>query len=334
MYLKYFILTVVLLFGLTTFAQDFNEIKDKEIELVGYSEEDLEVINKNIYTFLGDDFDSLDLDFFTHPRTLSAMLIGLVTSEEQPTYGLLYDQFLEMKRMPHYPKLKRKYGIGIKLMQRTADFANWEEDKALIMELELEPDVFDSLRAYIKEHSSTSEKYETVLVGFSEQQEKQKLAARKKEIGELDNLLAVSSLFNETELLAQSKLENKPIMLYFTGYACVNCRRIEHSTLLDPDIATLLMNEFIFVPLFVDDNSELALEDQKKVYVGERAMDLRSIGDKHHHYQVSRFQTSSQPYFVVLNGENEILEIADYSTSSIEDYLLFLQNSLDAFYKK
>lgn len=129
------------------------------------------------------------------------------------------------------------------------------------------------------------------------------------------------SLFNEAECpnnlpcfkdlkqgLAYAKKVNKPIMLDFTGYACVNCRKMEEHVWIDPKIDNLLRNEYIIISLYVDDKKELPKAQQievNRVNGGTRA--LKNYGHKWSHFQTIFFKTNTQPYYVQLSSDGQQL---------------------------
>ncbi len=145
--------------------------------------------------------------------------------------------------------------------------------------------------------------------------------------------LKKSVLFDEEKLLKQSLQSGKPMLLYFTGYSCVNCRRIEDMTLSDPDIMDYIDRHFITAALYVDDRTKLpsnfkAHKKLKAANGNNGTMVLETYGDYHYSIERSKFERSSQPYFVILNGDQELLIDADYRDSDIEDFKKFLKRGV------
>lgn len=330
---KLIYLIALILLSIPVYSQEYTDIKNQRIDLEKMFEENTFSSNinpfiSNVYSFIGSDFDSLDLELLLHGPILTSLIIGNITENDSLTYGYLYQKSLEFKQIPVYVELRNKLIIAKDIMKRPADIKNWENDKSLLMEIGLEGSLLENLHSYIKDNGSSFLSYETIFVGFREQMEQQRIKERETNQQEIDYKMETSILFIETEVLSQCKTQNKPILLYFTGYANVNCRKIEHAVFNDPKIFEVLSQNFIFTPIYVDDRNELTSKEQVEVNFSGRTKKLKTIGDKHLYYQISRFNVSSQPYFVVLNCENEIIGITDYSSNSVNKFLKFLNDSL------
>lgn len=133
--------------------------------------------------------------------------------------------------------------------------------------------------------------------------------------------------------LAYAQIQNKPILLDFTGYACVNCRKMEEHVWSDQKIFNYINNDFVLISLYVDDKKELPEEEQvevNKIQGGKRK--LRNYGHKWAHFQTSFFQTNSQPYYVLLSPDGkQMLNRPVGYTPDIDEYAEFLHCGLEAF---
>ena len=133
------------------------------------------------------------------------------------------------------------------------------------------------------------------------------------------------------EGLAAAKTANKPILLDFTGWACVNCRKVEENVWSDPAIYTLLKDDYILISLYVDDRKELPTAAQFKFKrANGKLKDIETIGDKWATFQTVNFQTASQPYYVLMTADLEILNHAEQYTD-IDTYLTWLQKGIVNF---
>ena len=129
--------------------------------------------------------------------------------------------------------------------------------------------------------------------------------------------------------LQYAKEKNKPILLDFTGWACVNCRRIEENVWTDPIVFDLINEKFVLISLYVDDRKELPIEDQLDLtYDSGKIKKIRTIGDKSATFQALNFKTASQPYYVLLNTELEILNSPIQYTSK-DVYQNWLEEGLN-----
>ena len=126
------------------------------------------------------------------------------------------------------------------------------------------------------------------------------------------------------EALAAAKRENKPILVDFTGFGCVNCRKMEAAVWTDPQVADMLMNDYVLVSLYVDDKTPLA--EPVEVSDGQGGTrTLRSIGAKWSELQRSRFGTNAQPYYVILDSDGKQLAPGRGYDEDVAAFVKFLK---------
>ena len=132
--------------------------------------------------------------------------------------------------------------------------------------------------------------------------------------------------------LAAAKAENKPIMLDFTGWACVNCRKMEEQVWSNPKVYDILKNKYILISLYVDDRVELP-QHQQFNYVREKGgiKKIKTKGDKWATFQTVNFKNNSQPFYVLLGTEINLLAQPVGYTPNEEDYLSWLKSGLKSF---
>jgi thiol:disulfide interchange protein DsbD len=132
-----------------------------------------------------------------------------------------------------------------------------------------------------------------------------------------------------------AKSVNKPILLDFTGYACVNCRKMEEHVWPLPEVDQLIRNEYVLISLYVDDKKELPKEEQIAVKrANGEVRTLKTYGHKWAHYQTQFFQTNSQPYYALVNSDaTQILNNPVGYTPNEKDYTTFLNCGLEVFKK-
>jgi thiol:disulfide interchange protein DsbD len=137
------------------------------------------------------------------------------------------------------------------------------------------------------------------------------------------------------EGLQAAKEANKPILLDFTGWACVNCRKMEENVWSDPAIYNLLKEEYILISLYVDDNEKelpkAAQFDFKKA--NGKIKKIRTYGDKWSTFQILNFKNASQPYYILMNANLEILNSPQQYTA-IETYKNWLEKGIENFKTK
>ena len=135
------------------------------------------------------------------------------------------------------------------------------------------------------------------------------------------------------EGLAYAMSVNKPVMLDFTGKACVNCRKMEQGVWSDSQIKSILKNDVVLVSLYVDDRKKLAEEDQYVTTLAGKTKKVRTIGDKWMVLQANTYKTNSQPYYVMLGSNGKpLLENANYQDyGTIDLFKDWLSRGLAAF---
>lgn len=135
------------------------------------------------------------------------------------------------------------------------------------------------------------------------------------------------------EGLAYAKENNKPILLDFTGWACVNCRKMEENVWSETDVYNLINNNFVLISLYVDDRKELPVDKQ---FDFERTdgnvKKIKTVGDKWATFQIVNFQTASQPYYLLLSPQLEMLNTPKEYTDKA-DYFNWLKTGLENFKK-
>lgn len=131
--------------------------------------------------------------------------------------------------------------------------------------------------------------------------------------------------------MAYAKQVNKPVLLDFTGHACVNCRKMEEKVWSDPAVLSVLKNDLVLISLYVDDKRELPKEEQ---YFSEiTSKNIRSIGNKWSEFQIKKYQANAQPYYVLLNHNGENLNEHSAYNPDISDYLAWLKEGINNFKK-
>ncbi|PAM93134.1 thiol:disulfide interchange protein [Flavobacterium sp. IR1] len=132
--------------------------------------------------------------------------------------------------------------------------------------------------------------------------------------------------------VAYAKSVNKPIMLDFTGYACVNCRKMENNVWSDATVLPILKNDIVLISLYVDDKRELPKEEQFVTASGDKIV---TVGDKWTDFMISKYKTNTQPLYVMtdLEGNNLNTSKPTISYVSTAEYLQWLKDAIAGFKK-
>ena len=134
------------------------------------------------------------------------------------------------------------------------------------------------------------------------------------------------------EGVAAAKAQNKPIMLDFTGWACVNCRKMEEQVWSKDKVYNILSKDYIIISLYVDDRKELPKDAQfKYLKPNGNIKNIKTIGDKWATLQTINFQNNSQPYYVLLNHDMELLNYPAAYVPDVDEYSDWLKAGLENF---
>lgn len=136
--------------------------------------------------------------------------------------------------------------------------------------------------------------------------------------------------FHDYDLaLAYAKESGKPLLVDFTGYSCVNCRKMEDNVWSDPRVLQRLREDYVLVSLYVDDKAMLPKE--KQYLSPTTSKRIRTVGNKWSDFQTARFGTNSQPYYVLLDHNEEVLSEPSAYDPDITKYINFLDNGKKEF---
>ena len=142
----------------------------------------------------------------------------------------------------------------------------------------------------------------------------------------------VEAKYKDYELgMAAAKAEGKPVMIDFTGFGCVNCRKMEAAVWTDSHVADILNNDYVLISLYVDDKT--ALPESIKVTENGQERTLRTIGDKWSYLQRVKFGANAQPFYVLLDNNGRPLNGSRAYDEDIKAYIEFLNTGI-ANYKK
>ncbi|MCR4854040.1 MAG: thioredoxin family protein [Prevotella sp.] len=131
---------------------------------------------------------------------------------------------------------------------------------------------------------------------------------------------------NYEEGMAAARAQGKPVMVDFTGFGCVNCRKMEAAVWTDPQVAACLTNDYVLISLFVDDKTPLP----QRIEVEENGQKrtLRTVGDKWSYLERTKFNYNAQPFYVTLDNEGRPLGPSAVYKEDIDLYMDFLKTGL------
>nr|WP_221658119.1 cytochrome c biogenesis protein CcdA [Bacteroides salyersiae] len=142
----------------------------------------------------------------------------------------------------------------------------------------------------------------------------------------------VHAKFDDYDLgMEYARLHNKPVMLDFTGYGCVNCRKMELAVWTDPTVSKIINDDYVLITLYVDNKTPLT----KPVKIVENGTErtLRTVGDKWSYLQRVKFGANAQPFYVLLDNEGKPLNKSYAYNEDIPKYIEFLRTGLENYRK-
>lgn len=136
------------------------------------------------------------------------------------------------------------------------------------------------------------------------------------------------------EALARASKENKPILIDFTGWACVNCRRMEEKVWTHRTVDSLMRNEFVVVSLYVDERRNLPLSEQTVDTTSSGNLkSIVTVGDKWSTFQTENFGATSQPQYAIMSSDQVLLTKTKYYTPDPDEFIEWLQCGIDTYKK-
>lgn len=142
----------------------------------------------------------------------------------------------------------------------------------------------------------------------------------------------VHAKFDDYDLgMEYARLNGKPVMLDFTGYGCVNCRKMEAAVWTDPKVSDLINNDYVLITLYVDNKTPLS--EPVKIVENGTERTLRTVGDKWSYLQRVKFGANAQPFYVLLDNQGKPVNKSYAYNEDIPKYIEFLQAGLENYKK-
>ena len=322
--MKNTITTLLILFCLNVFSQNKAECEkllSQEINI-----ENMEKFQNDFSNFKNCGLDSVDLEIFSNNSFLATILITLSseTKNDKITYETLLNKLLDFKKSEQYPKIREVTLISKELSNKIAKIENWNEDKIKLEKLEIPESSLIKMHDFVKENSD-SKTYKEIFMVLNEEQNKNKVNNLKKS-EEYSDIFTNYGNADLADLLKKANAVNKPLIIYFTGYACVNARKIEENILTEDLIYEQLKNQFYFVSLYVDDKKQLDIS--KQFTSSSTGKLIKTIGQKHSNLQIEKFNVNMQPYFAILDSKGNVIATESY-TSDENNFMNFLNKGLN-----
>jgi len=129
--------------------------------------------------------------------------------------------------------------------------------------------------------------------------------------------------------LAAAKAQGKPLLIDFTGHGCVNCRKMEENVWSDPQVLARLKNDFVMVALYIDERLELPESEWYTSTFDGKVK--KTMGKQNADFQITRFNNNAQPYYVILDPEENLLAPPRGYETDIQEFTEFLDGATSKF---
>jgi thiol:disulfide interchange protein DsbD len=141
----------------------------------------------------------------------------------------------------------------------------------------------------------------------------------------------IDDWYDYDQAIAVSKELHKPILIDFTGWNCVNCRKMEADVLPSPEVLKRLVNDFVVVQLVIDDKTELIPSEQfTSALTGKK---VTTLGAKWLDLEISKYNSNAQPYYVIINEKGETLVPPQGANFNVDEYVKYLDSGIAAYKK-
>jgi len=142
----------------------------------------------------------------------------------------------------------------------------------------------------------------------------------------------IEGFFDYKQALDYSKKVNKPIFIDFTGHGCVNCREMEANVWSDPEVLKRMKEDFVMLAIYVDDKTELP-ENEWYISAYDNKV-KKTIGKQNADLQITKYNANAQPYYVIIDGNENVLTQPHAYDRNIQHFINFLDAGKKAFYEK
>lgn len=340
---KHILIIGFILIASSLFAQsntDCEEILQKEIT-INHFQEHVDEFMKDFQTLVYCEFDSIDYQIFMGPQGNMPMIAKSILdygpkpneNDEKFTFADLKEVLIKLKQDAMYPKIRRIVEARNLIVQRNAFLKNWSQDKKLLVDMGFTENQMKDIYAIVKDNESKP--YPEIFLIYSDFLSDQQVSNEGTEVINDSNLENenpemiewVKGLYAYQDYqlgLKKSKELDKPGLLYFNAYGCINSRMMDGEILLNKDIQEYINQNLVFVSLIVDERTKL---EQSECYYSE-ALKKKVIytGQINAELQIEKFNANSQPLFILLDVNGKEIARTGY-VKDIEKFKVFIKKT-------
>jgi thioredoxin-related protein len=248
--------------------------------------------------------DSVDRMLFNEAYLGMILVNSLNHDSETITYNDLLNEINLFKTSDSYPVAREQVIARMTIEHKQVDLKNFEEDKVILKQTGFSDEELMKLESFLRDHQSEKWDYKEAVYAYSDYIDLQASQA--------ENVFKFRELTDYNTALSEAKKANKKCLIYFSGYACVNARKMEERVLFDPKVKAIFNEDYFCYIAYVDDKSKT--EDG-----------LTTVGKKNADLQSKNFHSVSQPYFYIVNEKGDIISSIGY-TWNVNEFIAFLTN--------
>ncbi|MBS1689901.1 MAG: hypothetical protein JSS96_14325 [Bacteroidetes bacterium] len=316
------------------------------------------VMTEKIKQLTGCGLDSVDVMLVNNNTLISTFIVKEVqekNSKEQPSYNDFVQYVNSLKAMPAYQQSKNQAITLLALKNKTASLQTWDQDTKIFTEVGYSAKDLGAVKQLLKDSINKGWSYQELFNNFNV-----RFAAMKKHIADSSSKAAINMQLNILEeerrilapycdtnkiiinnfylpgftnyedALACARKAKRPMLLYFNGKNCANCRRME-GIVFNYEMVREEMRNYILTDLSCDDETMLPTKEQQ--YSKALKKQLKTEGDKNAAIEATLYKADTQPYFVILDDKGNELAHKEYTGDWME-YYNFLKDNLKIFLHK
>ncbi len=269
-------------------------------------------------------FDSVSIELLKGP-VLAPILLQHFNENKPLTYRLLLQYIDDFKKTDGYKKFAELTLLSKQMENKKVDPKNWDSDKKLFEQLGMSESEMAAFKEFISKPENANLTYKQASLNYFNKNSVPSGAKKAITKTVFDPLLDFDAA------IAKARDNKKPLLLYFTCYACVNGAKMQYAMLSDPDIKSMIDNNFVSYAAYVDDESELAIRDQ---YISKTTgKKITTLGLKLYELEAGKFKYEYQPYCVIIDNNGNVLGQIYYSGNP-DEIKKFLNDGIKKYGKQ
>lgn len=285
--------------------------------------------------------DSIDFELLGGPM-IGTIMVSQATEGKKITYRSILKVINEFKQTDDYKNLRDSKIIENKII----NLSNWENDSQVFVNFGMSKSEIADFKKFVIMNSNKKMTFKQAFTNYTGS--KQKNTTSKTESLQLKNSHSASlehpkehcpndlpCFHDYDKALAYAKKVGKPLMLDFTGWACVSCRKMESQVWTDAEVDKRLRNDVVVVSLYVDDKTQLPESERTTKKLGDLDFKINTIGNKWSYMQANVYKTNAQPQYILIDHNEQMLtpKTTGYNPD-IQNYIGWLDAGINEFKKR